>query len=774
MKALLRGISTLAGLLLLAFTAFIRYSPGLISAGHWKVFFRFGQSASGSGFVMSLPVLMALAVLSICGLLLNRSVRQAAHNLLSDRQRILWVAGALFIWILTMVPLDGAREPRYATSQASYVAILFGSLGVFYLMLGLGGILDSAGRAADRAYAFLLRVPARTLVLACAVTVLVATNLISWLVFRHIPHVEDSVAQVFQARLFAMGRLFAHSPPYPQFFDVPELINNGRWYSEYPFGHSLFLALGVLVRAPWIINPLLGTLAVVVIYFFGREVYDDPTARLGVVLATLSPYLLLMSSEYMSHASALLLAALFLLAYARALGRTGSEPGGLLPALLAGLCLGMVICIRPYTGLLLAVPFAIDAVVQMVRDPKARSRVVVMLGAGAVMVTLLLLYNYFTNGDPLKLGYTVKWGPGHDLGFSQAGWREGYTLARRIVDNSIELYSVNRYLFEWPIPGLAFIVFLFAGTTRNRWDWLLAGTALSLTVGYFFYWWHFITFGPRWQYEALPALVLLTARGMRGLPDFLEQGCRVAVPRERVRVWLGKLLLVCYVMMLAVGLPARLAGYARGGLGVLPVAAKTVRSANIHNAIVFNRRYEETFLQNSIPPGGDIVFARDLGGSNSLLTRQFPGRACFRVSRETLFSLGDIQFERTPTKAGLDSIVAQLSRTDLSGYKTLFWPADELSDMVDSLCARQGIGLRTYRSLGLELTGDAGGVARYLPAIAVWVTGDRADGLAIFTYMDKKADQVLGTYQFRHLGDSGLGAVTLYSIRRMLSGGTVR
>jgi hypothetical protein len=128
------------------------------------------------------------------------------------------------------------------------------------------------------------------------------------------------------------------------------------------------------------------------------------------------------------------------------------------------------------------------------------------------------------------------------------------------------------------------------------------------------------------------------------------------------------------------------------------------------------------------------------------------------------------EFEHAPLKAGIDSIVALLQRTNLAGYKTLLWPANELRDMIEPLARRQGITVRTYRELRDTLNGDAGGVAGYLPAIAAWIVSDRSDGMALFAYMDRGTDQMLGPYQFRHLATTPNGTVTLFDIRNAQTG----
>ena len=140
---------------------------------------------------------------------------------------------------------------------------------------------------------------------AGGVTTVVAA-ILSAVVFGRIPHVQDSIAQLFQARIFAGGRLWAPAPPLPDFFGAAHMIlRDGRWFSQYPPGHALLLVPGVWLGVPWLVNPVLGGLAVSGIYFLARELFDRATARVSALLAVLSPFLLLMSAEFMSHAGAL-------------------------------------------------------------------------------------------------------------------------------------------------------------------------------------------------------------------------------------------------------------------------------------------------------------------------------------------------------------------------------------------------------------------------------------------------------------------------------------
>ena len=70
------------------------------------------------------------------------------------------------------------------------------------------------------------------------------------------------------------------SPPFREFFDYAHMINDGRWYCQYPPGHSLLLVPGVWLGVPWLVNPILGGLSVYGVFLLGAGSLR-PRARAG-------------------------------------------------------------------------------------------------------------------------------------------------------------------------------------------------------------------------------------------------------------------------------------------------------------------------------------------------------------------------------------------------------------------------------------------------------------------------------------------------------------
>jgi hypothetical protein len=374
---------------------------------------------------------------------------------------------------------------------------------------------------------------------------LLVANLISWLAFRHVPHVQDSIAQLFQARIFAGGRLWVPVPPQVGFVGMEFLVeDHGRWYCQYPPGHAALLALGVLLRAPWLVNPLLGALSAFAVYGAARAAYGTRLARMSVGLFGLSPFVWFMSGEYMNHASTMLLGALAL--WAAAVGGRQKAEGSrqkavssrgtaclptaycllptaycLLPAL-SGALVGLAATVRPLTAAAFVPPLALYWLA-LPGSRRSRIRRLVLFGLACGLATVpMLLFNRLTTGSPFRFGYEVRWGAS-GIGFGHSQWGPPHTPARGLAQTWSNFDALNKYLLAWPFPCLLPLLGLVPiWYRRRRFDLLLLGWSLSLLVIHFFYFYQDLCFGPRFLYCATPALVILLARGISGVGEGLR------------------------------------------------------------------------------------------------------------------------------------------------------------------------------------------------------------------------------------------------------------
>jgi len=560
---------------------------------------------------------------------LSPQVRAGFRALVRSRLRLAAACLAVAGLAATLIPT------REGWPIVLYLA--FGTSGMLALLLGLAGPVSALvrlGRAPAKwiAQRFNEARPG-TLLGVIGGAVLLVAAIVAVAVFERIPHVEDGICRMFHARMLSMGKLAVPSPPAREFFDYPYMINDGQWYSMFLPGHTILLALGRLVRAPWLVNPLLGAVSILLLYLLGKEMFDDRTGRLAALLGALSPFLLLMSSEYMSHAATLCLFELFLLAFVRMVKRRRKRD-----SVLAGAAVGYALLVHPLTAAATALPFMLYWVYELYgqfrmsqgRGWRFLERGLETASVAGLFFAALLAFNFFTNGHPLLFGGISLLGEQAGLGFGRGLDGIVHTPALGFVNMLDNLNALNRDLFAWPIPSLVFVAVALVSISVTRWDYLLAVSAVSLALAYVFYWFQDWCFGPRLVYEATAPLVLLTARGILAVPRVARDVFGIG-SRRAVKGTLAVLLLLCVALGLLTALPAAMRLYGHDYRGVNRDVQRAVRSRGITNAVVLVRgEYGGVFAENDPLLRSTVIYARDLGdGKNAKLMRKFEDRDFF-------------------------------------------------------------------------------------------------------------------------------------------------
>lgn len=594
----------------------------------------------GSGVTVAFTDLEFILLVFSCLFLVffaTPSLRKAGFG--GDKNFLFAALLSIEVLVFTLIPysLDIFHDARTVVTYlllglVSFAFLLFGAapfVGTIVVRYNLRDRLEALWNALTKQF-----LGARVS-LFLAVLVLVnfcLTNLASYFLFNHLPHIDDSIAQYFHAKIFSLGSLTVPSPPLPHFFQLSHVINNGQWYSQYPPGHTFFLMLGLFIDAPWIINPLFGSLTIIPIYYLGKEIYGETIGRISALLALLSPFLIFMSSEFMNHTTAMFFFTIFLLFFVRAL-RTGEGLHGLV----AGVALGWFVTMRPYSAFALSFPFlAYGAYAGIKRFREIRNALVSFAFSLFVFLGILLLFNTLTNGHPLVFGFDVLWGEKVRPGFGNSAWGPGHTPLRGLFQTFSNLSGVNKYLFEWPVPSLLFVALLFMSHTRNRWDYLLLAGFGSIVLAYFFYWFQDWCFGPRFYYESACLLILLTARGMQTLPDLLHK-MNVIFDRSRIHLMTFVVVVAFFAFGYTANIPALTRIYGNHYWNVGPRSLNIVKKAGIRHAVVFTRAsYGEVFPANLPLLDGDIIFVMDRGAENRRLMELFKGYEYYRLTQAEL------------------------------------------------------------------------------------------------------------------------------------------
>ena len=322
-------------------------------------------------------------------------------------------------------------------------------------------------------------------------------------VFADNPHLVDGMAQLFHARVFAAGRLAAPPPEPAQAFLITHTwITDAGWVSQFPPGQTVLLALGLLLHAEWLVNPILGGLGVVLVYFAARGLYGDATAKVAAFLWAASAWVMFVSATYSSHVGA---TTFTLVAWALLWGPRSLHSVHLVGV---GLALAGATATRPLDGIAAALPIIVWFAV------RREWRRMPWLVAGLVPVAVGWAYlNWQVYGNPLTLGYSVLWGSEVGLGFHTDPSGEPFTPFIALSNAAVALRRLNIFLFEWPIPALLPLA-LWAIVARHRRssDLLVAIGVAAAPILYFFYWHSGFYLGPRFYYAATPMIVIGTAR----------------------------------------------------------------------------------------------------------------------------------------------------------------------------------------------------------------------------------------------------------------------
>jgi 4-amino-4-deoxy-L-arabinose transferase-like glycosyltransferase len=420
----------------------------------------------------------------------------------------------------------------------------------------------------------------------------------------------------------------------------------------------LLLAGGEKLGLPWLVNPLLATLTLALLFSLGRLWFKRRVGLLTALLAAVSPFFLIMSGTFMAHTAELFWLTLAMVSWSLIIRRRAISSTVRLAWLAsAGIALGMVFQTRQLTALAAAAPFVLATLVTRPHEVSwsTRAKELMILAIMAAPLALaLLLYQGVVTGDPFQDPRLLFWpydhlGFGQDIGQGQnvviyetvqneemLVWQHdptqpprGHTVERGVFNLERNWRHLQSHLFGWlPVFTLAFAWLVFALGRAKRADWTLLVTALSVMIVYIFYWADGISYGPRYFYAALPALLLLVARGIE---------TTAAIIGGRAGKWVVGLVLAAFI---ACGLffyfPFGLEDLKQHNF-VDSAKLATVEGAVPGRALVFIDQetedwweYGAYFNGNSPWLDGRIIYARDLGAAaNSQLQAHFPDRAAY-------------------------------------------------------------------------------------------------------------------------------------------------
>jgi hypothetical protein len=335
------------------------------------------------------------------------------------------------------------------------------------------------------------------------------------------PNLVDAMVQLLHARFVAAGQLAGPADRFSEFWQIQNsLVTPNGWVSQYPPGYVVLLAIGLRVGAVQAVGPVLVGLTVFFTALAAERLLRDDviTARLGVIMLALSPFLIGLAGAFMNHigAAAFTSAAIYFAV-------RGRDADNAWWSVLSGLAVGGVFSIRPLTAVVAGL---LVAAVWLTRPSERWQEVLVrflrysaaaLLGITPILVALGA-YNQHFFGSPFRFGYVSSQGPLVGPGFHLNPLGQYYGPLQALGYTSSDLVTLSLYLLETPIPVVLIVgLFLLFARRFSPGVLVIALWALLPVVANAFYWHHGVFMGPRMLNEASAGWALLTAIAAVGL-----------------------------------------------------------------------------------------------------------------------------------------------------------------------------------------------------------------------------------------------------------------
>lgn len=543
-------------------------------------------------------------------------------------------------------------------------------LAVVAVAIVVSAFVPQIGLAVDR---FVLRSRRRTFLLAVAAFSVVSSALFSWFILDALPHIPDELAMLFQAKILATGKLYAHAPPLPTFFDWESIIvQDGRWYGKYFIAQSLFFVPGIWLGAPWLVHPLMAAAAIWLTFLLAVELFNEKIARVAVLVMALSPFRTVIFALYLTHPVTMLAIALFVLGVLKVI----KDPTRWGWSLTAGVGFGLAWNSRPLTLAAMTLPLFVMTLTRLRWRRLRWQTVTVFVVTIAVFFGIYLGYNKVLTGNAMKPPFEV-WSKTDRLGFGPDRgleyWREedkGHTFAKGLFhDVYFNMEALAAQLTGWGLGAILLLVIPLVYAPFRRSMWLMAAMVGCLIFAYVFHVTHSVLAGqPRYWSEAMPMMMILVALGLLAVRRVLPRLCRwleipAATRTGRAAGWLA------LVVLTLVGHSVYAYEAISGRHNKLWEQGADVRRAlaeqPLDNALVFVRAhgfyrtmcktrvldlYPCGFMLNDPDLAGLAIFARDLGPEmNARLIAKFPSRKLYWIDPKLGEAARFVPYEQVKT-----------------------------------------------------------------------------------------------------------------------------
>lgn len=325
-------------------------------------------------------------------------------------------------------------------------------------------------------------------------------------------HVPDEYGYLFTAKTLAQGKFYLTPPEYLDHYEH-QLVIDDKWVSQYLPGHPLLLVPGIWTNQAWLVPPILATISAWLIFKITSLLFNkDRISWLVLLLLITSPFYQMNSINFMSHNSAFFAgssAIYFLVKYLK-------NKLNIYLVLFSLFC-GLMITIRPYTGLVFGLSLAVFLIPVFLRNSfvKGFRKIGFLLAGGFLPLIFFISYNYSITGSifstPLEHG-----------AYYLTGINAQRPISHALLDQITNLYLLRKVLVAFPYWAVfSGIILFFLSFKFKKEDLLISFPVLALIFSYLFYKGSWMMYGPRFWYESIGLLVIMTAVGFNQLAEFI-------------------------------------------------------------------------------------------------------------------------------------------------------------------------------------------------------------------------------------------------------------
>jgi len=296
---------------------------------------------------------------------------------------------------------------------------------------------------------------------------------------RGAPSVSDDLTYFFQAHLFSRGKAMLPVSTLGSlksalaWFWVVE--GDGLYSFQIP-GHSLLLALGVWLRAFYVIPVIESMITCYATYRAALLLYGSRTAFLTALLFLTSPYVLTVFSSYAVSTSVACGVSLVLWSWA-AFRRNPST--GRVSIL--GIAVGFTCWMRPSAAFFVAFPIVVLTLIHWMRGRISWKVLGVGFLAGMVLVVPYVGYCTYVSGHPAISPGDVYWNRVRVSSMSASNILDPDVAKHpfRLPMTLVALLRLNIYLLGWPV-SLAALGFSLLLPGKRATTWVLLAASLML------------------------------------------------------------------------------------------------------------------------------------------------------------------------------------------------------------------------------------------------------------------------------------------------------